>query len=316
MWDNIKKIFNLKASIPFIMLVIGGALFVICICWEFGTQYPILYKLLEKLGDILLISSLLSFLTNTAEYLGVFKKALEDIVFDYKFLKNRNDIEDVWKNVSKILFRSKFPQISDALLKTIKNNYISDKEVSYYSNYRNVYDIKIDENDSDCFLIQNEISFTLKTDSKDEFIFPMNNWLCCKEESVDDANHPFKKVLINNRPAIISEVLKEYENENEVIHFSCELKLAGSTEYKIKQLLEKRLFYKQDNFLAFRAKWLVNNMTVQLFYPKDISIHFICRGTSEDFSLVKRREGYLEYEYKGLILRRQGYVVILNKFNN
>lgn len=313
MWNFIKKIFNFKASIPFLMLIIGSGLFIVCICWKFEDQYPIWHELLSKLGDILLISSLLSFLTNTAEYLGVFKKALEEIIYDYKFLKNRNDIEDVWKNVSKILFKSKFPQISDALLKTVQKNYITDKEVSYYSNYRNLYEIKIDEDDNECFIIQNEVSFVLKTDTKDEFVFPMNNWLCAKEEDLEQTDHPFKEISVNGKKIEIDTIQKKYENG--MVNFSCEIKLSGSFEYKIKQCLEKRLLYKQDNYLAFRAKWLVNNMTVQLFYPKEISIHFICRGTSEDFNLVKKREGYLEYEYKGLILRRQGYVIILNRFD-
>lgn len=60
----------------------------------------------------------------------------------------------------------------------------------------------------------------------------------------------------------------------------------------------------------------MNNMTIQLFYPKTLNILFIERATADKFNLVKKKDDYLEYEYKGLILRSQGYIMILNSKNN
>jgi hypothetical protein len=37
---------------------------------------------------------------------------------------------------------------------------------------------------------------------------------------------------------------------------------------------------------------------------------------AKSYNLVKKRDGYLEYEYKGLILQKQGYIMILNSKRN
>ncbi len=310
MLDFIKKIFHFKSSLPILFLIVGGGLLIWCVFFPFEASSPKWYQFGLKLGEILLVSSLLSFLTSTVEYLGVFRDALTDVIYDNKFLKNRKDLEEIWLKVSKALFKSKFPNINNALLGTIKKNYLPEDEVCYYSDYRNISEIKYDSNDKAYIIVSNEISFTLKVVDASQITFPMNNWICTGEDNKDNVEFKFESVKVNG--VLVDVKSKGIFFENNQILFKNEIELKGHTEYKIEQVIHKKYLLKDDNYIGFKAKWLVNNMNVQLFYPKEMDVLFVDRGTSDKFNLVKKRDGYLEYEYKGLILRKQGYIMILN----
>lgn len=314
MTEFVKKIFNFKSSLPIVLLILGLGLVIVCTFSPFDTDFPRLYKFLSTLGEIFLVSSLLSFLTSTIEYLGVFRNALIDVIYDSKFLKTRKDLEKIWLTVSKALFKSKFPNINNALLETIKKNYLPSDEVCYYSDYKNINDIKFDPDNKDYVIVKNDISFTLKVLDKRPFTFPMNNWICIDGDNYKNIEFKFLSVTVNGKPI---EVINMGENiENNQVRFKHEIHLKGCTEYQIKQSIYKRYSLKHDNYIGFKAKWLVHNMTVQLFFPEDMDVLFVERGTSKSYNLVKKRDGYLEYEYKGLILQKQGYIMILNSKRN
>ena len=89
---------------------------------------------------------------------------------------------------------------------------------------------------------------------------------------------------------------RKCEQSGDDIRYVYEVKLKGSTEYFIEQILNKKYKLEEDNYLGFQAKWLVNGMNIQLLYPQEKIIPvFLHRGTSDDF-IVKNR-----------------YIIILNK---
>ena len=54
-------------------------------------------------------------------------------------------------------------------------------------------------------------------------------------------------------------------------------------------------------------------MRIQLFHPADMKILFVNRATAKGFELNNNTDTFKEYEYKGLILKHQGYIIILNR---
>ena len=79
MLTRIKHLFQLRLALPTILLIIGLFLFLSCIFDWFGIKGSNgwLFNLLEKAGDLILISSVISFLIDSAEYLGIFKRELD-----------------------------------------------------------------------------------------------------------------------------------------------------------------------------------------------------------------------------------------------
>lgn len=307
-----KDIFRFKQSIPVILLIIGISFFIFFSFDPLGIEqsYNHWYKFLYGLSNVVVMSALVSFLVDSVEFMGVFKRALEDIIYDSKFLKKRKDIEDIWTKVSKELFKSKFPQISDSLMKAVKRYYEPGDglKLTYYNDYVNTYTLKLDQNDKNILYIENEISFTLNVEDKDDFVFPMTSWTCVSKENQDQATLECNPVIVNGKPEKAEVSKPTYENG--MVRYDHKLKLGGATEYKIKQTINKKCNLKEDNYIGFKARWLVNNMRVQVFFPKELDILFVNRGVMGEYS-SKEKDCFREYEYKGLILKHQGYILTI-----
>lgn len=316
MFSRIKRFFQLRLALPTILLIVGLFLFFSCAFDWFGieTSNKVLYKILEKAGDLILISSIISFLIDSAEYLGVFKKELEDVIYDTNFLKKRNDIESVWVKVSDVLFQSRFPEISRKLMMAVKNYYSTDDglKLNYYDDYRNIYAIRYDEQNPDVVHIENKTSFVLKVEDEKEFDFPMRFWTCVEENNQGSVETIIDSLSVNGeRISNIGDPVKTYADG--MICFKFKVSLKGCKEYRIQQVLNNKYNLKEDNYLGFRARWLVNDMRVQVFHPEDMNILFVNRATANGFQVNCSTETFKEYECKGLILKHQGYIIILNK---
>ena len=72
-----------------------------------------------KGGDILIIGVILGYLSNAAQFLGIFKQDLQDIIYGKEFIKQRKDIAPLWETISKQMFKNKFPAIHKEFLKVI-----------------------------------------------------------------------------------------------------------------------------------------------------------------------------------------------------
>lgn len=316
MLTRIKHLFQLRLALPTVLLIVGLFLFLSCIFdwFDIKTSHEVWFRLMEKAGDLILISSIISFLIDSAEYLGIFKRELEEVIYDTKFLKKRNDIEDIWMKVSKVLFQSKFPNISTGLMSAVKNYYSPDEKLklNYYSDYRNTYTVSYDDDNPDVIHVESKTSYVLKVEDEKDFDFPMRYWTCVSDEKKKSVEAIMSSITVNEEK--INDIgTPEITYDNNVVCYKFKLKLKGSTEYRVKQILNQKYNLKEDNFLGFRARWLVNDMRIQLFHPADMKILFVNRATAKGFEINNNTDTFKEYEYKGLILKHQGYVIILNR---
>ena len=64
MLTRIKHLFQFRLALPTILLIVGLFLFLSCIFDWFGLEesHKVWFKLMEKAGDLILISSVISFL--------------------------------------------------------------------------------------------------------------------------------------------------------------------------------------------------------------------------------------------------------------
>ena len=136
----------------------------------------------------------------------------------------------------------------------------------------------------------------------------MTMWTCVSEADKEKATLVCDGVTVNGKPA--EAVVSKPKYEDGTLRYDYKLKLEGSTEYKIKQKITKKYNLKEDNFIGYKARWLVNGMRVKVFHPKELGILFVNRGVIGDFT-KEIREDFKEYEYKGLILKHQGYILTI-----
>lgn len=145
--------------------------------FEFET--PSVWKeVIIKFGDVLVIGVILGFLSNAAQFLGVFKQDLQDIIYGKEFLKQRKDITPLWEAVSIQMFKEKFPIIHKDFLKVIRS-YFPNNEVSYYNDYETNMSIEWEDKAKGLIKVTDNVSFDLIADGDSEFFLSLKNMDSC-----------------------------------------------------------------------------------------------------------------------------------------
>ena len=302
---------HFRAGSAWIILIVGIILYY---CGYFRIQEASLWKeIIIKIADVLVIGVIIGYLSNAAQFLGVFKQDLQDIIYGKEFLSKRNDITPLWETVSKELFKSKFPAISKELLSLIKSNYFPVNEINYYDDYDVNIEITWADEAHQYLLVKDTRTFDLIAETPNRFELPFGSWTNVKDVPKALYYSEVKKYTINEKEARIIDEKKIVEND--VLYHEVIAELKGSTKYEITQVREKKYLFDRDYDISFRAKYIIHKLKVRLCIPDDLEATFLCRGTAEDFKDVNSKENCLEKRYKGLILPRQGYVFILKRKN-
>jgi len=306
--DTLFSIASFKVSYQWILLTIGIGLLFYGYIYKFEKD-SVWALIIPKFGEIVSIGVLLGFLSNHKQITNSYKKEIFDIIYEDKFLKTRKDIESIWEKVSKIMFKSKFPKISGELLKSIKEIYFPVDQVSYYNDYDAITEINWASDDHKFIIVKDKIYFDLLTDSKDKFIFPLDNWITIDDLDDDEYYTKLEEYKVNGKDAII--IKNTITKENNKSHLHVDIELKGCEKYEVTKIITKKYSVEKDFHIGFRAKYITNRLAVKLIHPKDMDVCFIENGTINDFLTLISNGTYCEYKYKGLILPRQGYFFIL-----
>lgn len=306
MKDSVLSYKYFRSGAAWIFFILGIVLYYIGY-FQIDSQ-SVWKEIFIKGGDILIIGVILGYLSNAAQFLGIFKQDLQDIIYGKEFIKQRKDITPLWETISKQMFKNKFPAIHKEFLKVI-NGYFPENEVSFYNDYESHITIEWIDSRRGVIRVIDSVSFELIADSTDEFEYPLKTWTRVKEKETYE--NKITELIVNNQTPIIENV-GEYHENDDICHEQ-KVKLKGSTKYEIRYVREKTYNINEDYYIGFRAKYIVNKLRVCLDYPDDIDAIFTCRGTQLDFEDVKNSKRRIEKKYKSIILPRQGYIFALRK---
>ena len=126
---------SFKQSIGWIIAILG------VLCYFIGYYFKSIYDssiwpdFIIKAADVMIIGVVVGYLTGIAQWAGIFKKEIQDIIYGKEFLQKRNDIETIWYNVTKQMFKSKFADIHKNMLTALKSVLPSEDDISYYEDY-------------------------------------------------------------------------------------------------------------------------------------------------------------------------------------
>lgn len=295
-----------KKSIGIIAGTIGIALYVIG--YGFMEQNTNATQIVLNIADVLVIGVVVGYLSSVAQWAGVFKREIQDIIYGKDFIGERKDIETIWNNVTKQLLKNKFAEIHKELLYAIRTATIpSDEIVSYYEDYDS--DIQLIWKDREKGIVQSieSISFTLVADSDKEIKLPIRTWTTSPKEN---------ECIVGNPEITIDGAKQDIVNDNperqgsELMHSSIVI-LKGKKQYQISYVREKVYDITKDYHIGLRSQFLVRNITVSLHLPDGIEAVFIERGTSSGFSTVKNTKDCIKKKLKGVIFPKQGYIFAL-----
>lgn len=301
---------SFKGGLAWIVLLLGVAFYFVG--FFYFKDNSVWKEIFLKLADVLVIGVILGYLSNAAQFFGIFKKDLIDIIYGKEFLRKRNDLPELWETISKEMFKNKFPSIHSNFFNVMKG-YFPDKEVSYYDEHET--HIKIDWVDKErgTIKVTEIVSFDLISDTKDVFNYPMKTWTRVSENG--ELTCKLTDITINGISYGPVEPKSQRDNKHGEICSSYNIKLEGRNKYEIKYTREKVYNINDDYYIGFRSLYILRGMRVCLDHPEDIETSFVCRGTPEDFIDINNSKTRVEKKYRGLVLPRQGYIFVLRRIN-
>lgn len=298
-----------KESIGWIILILGIVLYIIG--YGFLDINSIASHVIINLADLAIIGVVVGYLSSVAQWSGVFKREIQNIVFGKEFIGKRTDVEEMWNNVTKQLLKNKFSEIHKELLSALKATMPNDESVSYYEDHDS--DIQIQWIDREKGLVKSTevINFTLVAESIKEIKLPIKTMTTTRNIGECRVSDP--KIYVDNvKPQL--KINTPHVTSNEIIH-SATVSLQGKKQYQVSYTREKTYNINEDYYIGLKSQFLVRNLTVSLQLPDGIEAIFIERGTNIGFQTVKNSKECIKMKLKGVIFPKQGYIFALKAVN-
>lgn len=103
-----------------------------------------------------------------------------------------------------------------------------------------------------------------------------------------------------------------YDSGNHRMGMEIKTKLTGKNCFELKYVFEKHYEFAYDHNISFNASRIAKGLIVEVNRCGGMSFDFYRAGTIENF--IDRSDGNsVEWEYRGIILPKQGYVMHINK---
>lgn len=289
------------------------ALGVVCyaIGYHFYTEETIIHALILRMGDLMIIGVLIGFITNYARFNDIFKKSQIECLYSVDEIKNRKDLDQIWRNVSDALFKSRFPKINRRLLEIIDKYYFPHSEKGYYNDYVCEYHIKFTDNTKVYLQSDEHITYTYVTDTKGKISMETSSWVnfdAAQEESCCSDIVSFKVDGVEKKTA--NNVTQE--RDDKYLKTTINVDISGKNEYSIEIKYKKIVKFDEDHDIGFSARRITNNLTAKLYYSDDLTEYFRKSGTIKEFE-EHEFDHMRQVKYQGLILSRQGYIFVLGR---
>jgi len=269
-------------------------------------------NLLQKIGFVGLTSGVFASILKSIQFTGLFQEELTKVISGSEFLKNRKDLPDLWKKISKSIYAEKFPEISDLLEDRIlttyfpmdKNHYNEDLVVSIIiheinSDFIITYTQTVEYNAiMDSEMNQSNIGYT-DTITDDEGVEEKNELLSFKIDGVE----------------IDREKCREVKKENGKIKHIHNVPITGKKKFRVFQKVKNTYSLKGENVKLLRFNTITRNIDVTVSYNKDIEVSFFNVGLINDFKPIHTDiENTLSRRHRDdLILPKQGFGLSFNK---
>jgi hypothetical protein len=248
------------------------------------------------------------------------KSILSEIIYDSKFLEGRKDLVDVWKKVSEVLYRNKFPEISDKINEKILTVYFPTNVDYYYDHFSqriDVYphEVKGPHGQVKYILAEERFNFTIKSVDRSQSVTLRPSSSITKELSDTVTTYELVELTINGRDRMRDcKIRNDVKDKSVEAEFS--LELTGEKDYRIK-LVQKKIYNPEIDGEAkvFTARHFIDNLEVHvLLHDQELEAAFFPMGIPEEEFESKSHPPSLIWEtYKDLIFPRQGYRLIVRR---
>ena len=271
-------------------------------------------ELLKSIGIAVLSGGVFAAILKALQFSDVFKEELSLVIYNPQFLEKRTDVEQIWRDVSDIVYKRKFPAISDKIKETILSTYFPTKVNFYYDSFLHDITFEFFEAATDYMLVTEVVKFNVKPVSKTEVIKLPYTTRILKPPKDTKTSYTLLEVKINDDDKttdLQAKVIRNITAANLEAKFWLEMN--GKDEYRVYIKHQKILCPDVDNYKTLTTSKFVNDFLVDVRFPREIKMTFFAMGTPKDFKDEGSTETRIWKSYKGLIFPNQGYRIVLSR---
>lgn len=300
-------------AIGILLIIVGQA--TVLNSWFPGwfSQTNATHTILKSIGVALLGSGVFTAIIKSDQYSKVFSDVIGEVIWSKKFIERRSDKKAMWSMISKVIYEEKFPLISDEIEDIITTEYFPTSHEYYIENYELTYNIS---NVNDDFWKHSELlKVTVKTSpSYTSIMYPFITAIDLPDENIADdlTDYIIEELYING--TLQDPDYPAYTKDEKYLNHRLTLNLSGSDTYNVLLKRTKILCKKSNPDKTFFAKNIIKNLKVTIMIDAGINFAFKKMGTVKNFMcqdpIVNNNIKVLTYNYNGLILPHQGFVII------
>lgn len=249
--------------------------------------------------------------TPPARLRQVFREELVSSIYSPTLLAKQRDIEEIWKMVSKVLYNSKFPEISDQIEETILRTYFPTNINYYYETFAKDVDMRTLADQQDYFTATERYSYTVKSADSSHLVIPYSAEIMRREGDSSDYNLLSININGEDKTAELRTQLLKFTDDPDKLRVKFDIPLQGEREYRIIINQEKIYTPFIDNTDVFSSSKFINNLELDLRHPAQLIMTFFPMGTPQEFNNEVTSKTRIWKTYKGLIFPKQGYRILM-----
>ena len=270
--------------------------------------------IIEKASLAMLSSGIFAAVLKSLQFQGLFKEEINKVINGTDFLKKRKDLPDIWRVISKEIYKSKFPLITQFLENRILETYFPTETEYYYKDY--YVTINIEDISEDMVITYSQTcKYTVVLDSnldKSELIL---------ESKIDQEGE--EAAIINDLEFFfVNEEDKTPKEEDKLTiennkRSQYTIPIAGKGDIKIHSKYNRKYSLKGENYKLFRLKYFTQNMEVVINHPENVSVSFFNIGLVNKFESqhVGIKNTISRTHKNDLILPHQGFGMSFERNN-
>lgn len=291
-------------NISWIFIIVGLLLIMFSLWNNLDNQ---LSDIVNKIGFTILTSGVFAAIMKSFQFIGIFKQEIENVILESKFIEKRNDLPDLWKKISRSIYKKKFPEISDELQEIILSSYFPTNHDYYYTDA--VISINVVEFDNDEIIKYSQtFKFNVVLAEGVNEVIMSQIYTLDKGENVDldNSKRIYYKIDGEDR-------MKEMEVEDTETDFKINrkhsLKISGKKTFSIEVKEERKYCIKNDNIKLFRVNCITKEMDVSISFPDNLAVTFFNVGVIKRFEPkhIDNKNTISRIHKNGLILPQQGF---------
>ncbi|MEO6305566.1 MAG: hypothetical protein ABIP51_20550 [Bacteroidia bacterium] len=317
--DSVNKFIKFLTSGVFVffccgcvLVVIGHSGFLNYLAPNFISKDSWINAVVKSIGAALIGSGVFTTIIKSTEYTEIFSDVIGKIIWSKKYIEKRSDKKDIWRMVSRLMYDEKFPLISNAIEDIITEQYFPVSHNFYIENYDFLLNM-MDYNDF--FWIQEEVvALTLKPiNAQQKITYFFRTVIDKPKEVIDDFTaYTLDSITVNGTKYEPTDI--KSSNDAEYLNHSFSIEMHNEDEYEIVVKRTKTVCKKSNPDKRVFASYIINDSKVTIMCKDGTNIDFHKMGTINEFkkseSHVNEGTKMVSWQYKGLILPQQGFIII------